>query len=203
MASSLAVKTWECVFKYVTQGREWKNVLHLTPVDGVAGDMPSFDVAIANIIASAWGNSVVSRLCTTTWFDGVALRDITRSDFPVVESDISSMSGTIGSAPVPLNVAFAVTLRTAHGGRSGRGRVYFTGFDETHCDARYMTGVHPGELVTNVRDFNAMISQEGVCLAVLSRVQGGVQLPIAETYIVNNIVLRDTRLDSQRRRLGR
>lgn len=64
-------------------------------------------------------------------FSKVILRDMRAIDQPDIESDMSAVPGTGTGAPLPDEVALAVTLRTAKVGQGNRGRFYLGAWGTT------------------------------------------------------------------------
>jgi hypothetical protein len=197
-----ASNCWEVVLAWTTEGNSWKNVLHITAT-GVQ-ELPVPTSADADELFTRFGNIVVPLLTTATTLHYVQIKDIRSDEGVTVTSVAAPVSGQYGSSPVPLNVALAVTLQSAVGGKSGRGRLYLTGFAEDLATSRLFSA---GTALTLIVGLNGI--QEDLALlhnygfAVLSRFYNKVPRLVALPRLVTAFVMKDLRLDSQRRRLGR
>lgn len=195
-----SIGTWQAVISYETEGEQWANVWHFRGVGGAA--LPAPTTANASWIRGIIGNNLVPLLCTETVLGTVELKALDSQEANVaVSGNVNVYTGAVIDPPVPLNVALCITLRTAVGGRSGRGRTYLTGMAEKEADARtFKTTFTTGLMVM----FNQMLDVfrlGGYELAVLSRQSNGVVRPAGLARVVTVAVLTDHRIDTQRRRL--
>lgn len=113
-------------------------------------------------------------------------------------------TGTDTGDPLPSQVAVCMTKDTGYAGRSRRGRLYLWGISEGRTSSvrtLSLTGMAAfnyafGTLLTD------LIPTDWVPV-VISEVEAGVPRAAALVTPVFQIVCRDARLDTQRRRLGR
>lgn len=110
----------------------------------------------------------------------------------------------------PGNVTLAVSFRTSAAGRSGRGRNYVPGLVDLRDGNSLLDDVYAGQVADAWAGLRTLGSEDGWNQVVVSRYSGStivdgkkVPTPRAEgiTNVVNNILIVDRTLDSQRRRL--
>lgn len=153
----------------------------------------------------------------TDWFTGhldgvmssgyklmtIDLRSLASAEAPYTSVSVNQ-PGVVAGDALPPNVAACVSLSTGLTGRSARGRMYWGGMSEVQTDGTsLLTGV-----VTGINDACAALLTELATdgnyeLVVLSRVTGGVERPTANPLPVTEFALRDSILDTQRRRINR
>jgi len=201
-----------CRIAWVQGTRSWLNVFGLT----VLTNPPTFDQALANTLATAWGtaltnNAILSKMPTSTRFHALFIRDIRTANQPEFESAAQDLAGTGTGDALPLSLAAAVTLRTALAGRSFRGRTFFSGWDETQNDAngRIAAALNTA-LESLIGTFNTSLRANGLEIGVLSRPADAKTIPAKTTPAragqvnsMTQVIARDTRWESQRRRTGR
>lgn len=201
--------TWRAVCHQSRLGEESVNVHHFrwNPEDPV---LPGTLNGIAVAFSQFYNNNVVGtdpdrgiRLyrAGSSVLDSVRLYDLRTVPNPAVHevtfTDVVTPAGTA----VPTDVAAVITLRTATGGRSGRGRLYIGPL----ADAAMMGAVgepaqfHPNfqqDLIDAYVDLcvrlNAAVTPDPITPAVLS-VTDGLSRPIISITV-------DRRPDTQRRR---
>jgi hypothetical protein len=190
-------------------GREATNVLHAIN----AGAVP-VNVAMANAIfdfistSASWG-LYAAFLSSETSFVRVDVRDLTSAHLGVFESAGTPVVGTgVGNA-LPEEVSLVSTLRTGMTGPAHRGRVYWTGFDDSVLDAN---GHAVADLRTAINNLMAIViaafASVGLDLGVAHRghadyvnARGNtVPAEAAGTDRVLQTDVRDLVFDSQRRR---
>ena len=167
--------------------------------------------------ANALGTAVLGRYtssglkalqATTTSLLGVGIRDVQTANQVEYVSVAAAVPGTGGGAPLPNELAAAITLRTSLAGKSFRGRAYFSGAQAAESDAAgKIVAAYNTALVAFLTGVQADMGTEGITLAVLSRPRFANLPPPADvqTYAgrltpVTAIVARDVQWDSQRRR---
>lgn len=164
---------------------------------------------LGTAIVASYTSSGLKALCaSTTYLDGVGIRDLRTPNEVEYISVAGGIAGTGAGDPLPNEVSAVVTLRTAKAGKSYRGRVYFSGANEAQNDAtQHMEAAYQ----TAIKDFmDAVMSDmasEGITLAVLSAPRYANLVPPLDiqtwagdlTDVVSTQVL-DSKWDSQRRR---
>lgn len=103
-------------------------------------------------------------------------------------------AGSSASELLPMNVCACVTLRTAKAGASYRGRVYFSGWTEGSSNAGSMGVSAQADATALVTGIQEGLDASGFTLSVASRKLG-------QSSPVTSIVCRDSRWDTQRRRI--
>jgi hypothetical protein len=190
----------------------WSNVIGLTgsPV------MPPVDQTLANGIHSDFATALnasglLPLLSSVVTFERVKLRDISGPARPEFESAGTPISGTGTGDVLPLSVCAVLTLRTGVASKSGRGRIYFSGFSEAENDAtgRALPAVNVA-IKALIDNFGTPLAARQLAVAVLSRPAASITIPakttLARTGQANRLtatVARNTKWESQRRRTGR
>jgi len=183
------------------------NIVHLSVPAGYA-----VTPANATLISQAVGNLVATFLAghmsTSSHFIGVSMRDLRTIDQPFVESTAIDVVGTAAGDPLPGNVSAVVTLRTALAGRRNRGRLFVIPLDEGSNDAG---GRIAAAAKTALDSFAAglmnAVQSSGGTMAILNRplFNKADCTVLRQPGLVDVVtaLIRDTRWDSQRRRLGK
>lgn len=181
--------------------QEVVNVLHVRATG--AHDQAAL-ASIAAAVRDIWASALMPNLSSQ-----LQLLNVTATDIEVeggaqavavpAEAEFGGQTGD----PLPNNCALVVTLRTARVGRSYRGRVYLAGLSETLTIGNNVTQA----MATNVQNaFNQLavgLEALGAGLAVLSRRNQGQPRAAGVLTLVTAVEVRNTRVDSQRRRLPR
>lgn len=201
LAYQPATNALELALNWTTEGREWKNILHLTTLDGEELFMPSQEDV--NDIADETAAEFAPFMCMVTKLNSVTLKDIRSQEGATIQSSVATLAGLQNNSPISLNTALAITLRTAVGGRTGRGRMYLTGWAEGLATAREIQAPLAASLVLCVNNINLRLSHLNLGLAVLSRWLNKERRTSAIARLVTAVACTDLRLDSQRRRLGK
>lgn len=140
------------------------------------------------------------------------------TDYAYVQTDVYDMrtltgqkvtvatnarAGTVAGEILPVNLAIVVTLRTAARGRSGRGRVYLTGFGETAIADGLWGQANADFCKDYVDDIADAATGQGWTMVIRSTQENGVVLEEANTRPVTTTVVRSLIPGTQRRRLDR
>lgn len=168
--------------------------------------------------ATPWNASQLQQLCASgvnKW--NVHIKPLVAAAFSLVltrATDLSSqtgevvtystglpLSGQVGIAPVPNNVALVFTKRTALRGRSYRGRIYHAGLTTSQVTNNTVVVGAVNNLLTAWTQFMALsITDDEPLLCVVSRHNNGQARVTGVATLVTNLTT-DGQLDSQRRRL--
>lgn len=102
------------------------NVLHVVPET-----LGVFDQAYVDDLATALGDAFtasdyIGDVSDDVFIDKITVKDHRVEPFPVLEGSVFVGGGASGTV-MPAESAIVTTLRTALGGRSGRGRIYNAG----------------------------------------------------------------------------
>jgi hypothetical protein len=199
--------TFQCRFVTSVNGRLTNVIEH-----GLIPAGQQVNVTLANAIATAmftlWNADLASHAPPTTTVTKAILRDLRQPSMAEVESTISSPVGTGTTDELPLQIAAVLTLRTAQAGKKFRGRSYWCGFDEgSNGPNGHMTTAMKASLDTFAAGYMGAFNQSGCTLGVAHRptlFDENTGLPVAPglgfTTAVTQVVCRDDRWDSQRRR---
>ena len=184
-------------------GEKWS----VNPVFGVGGD---FGVPVtqqqAQTIATACAAVVVPSGISTMWQTPTTLTSIrveARGMDGTLEAQAEALKTPMtsggGSSTHPFQTSIVTSLRTAHPGPSGRGRLYWpaTGIAMTSSTLRAASGSVDGAVTAVKTYLSALeaaieVTLTGVALCVWSRKNGAL-------YPVNQLQMGDV-LDTQRRR---
>jgi hypothetical protein len=188
------------------------NVLHVSNPDGIAINSSLCDAILAGILADARWTAFTTVLSLDMNLLGIAMKNL---NVPLASEFQDTIGGGAGTGVVkmlPSGVALVVTLKSATGGRTGRGRVYLSGYDTIALGG---AGEATNDAVTFSRDFVQAISDavfaEGFALTIANRAHDayispatGIEVPAAPAshHDVVSITVSDNIYDSQRRRKG-
>jgi hypothetical protein len=166
-------------------------------------------VELATEVKSWWDASYAGLVTT-----GVTLREVVCTDMTTDTGAVGSVSGagsvgTVGGTKMPSNVSLAVSFRTASRGRSFRGRNYLVGLSNSQIEQPNTAASDYIEaVIAAYNDFMSAIDTAGWTWVVASRFSGvdpDTKQPIPReagvTTPIVTVVVTDTAIDSQRRRL--
>lgn len=168
----------------------------------------------ATNMVDEWQTYTLPNLSTQCHFDAIEMTVLTSLTSPQATA-VSTLAGSAASTISDAGRALCVTIRSAERSRSGRGRTYFPGFpDNNVADPRHWSGAGASAGVAIMEHFDDFLStldpsvNAPMKLGVLSYYSGvdGSGRPIRRGTPVFNPAVSysaDTRIDSQRRRLGR
>lgn len=179
-------------------GNEAVNVIHVmtdeAPVTlSVIGSM--FDV-IENWLASDWAD-VAGQNWTAFLLEG---RDLTTATGPVLTREVTE-AGVLTAENLPSQNTIAISLRTGVAGRSGRGRLYHVGLVESQVTGNYINGATLTALLTAYDALRTQLETAGFFWIVASFISNGVPRVAAQRRPVQSVVLSDSRVDRQVRRM--
>lgn len=165
---------------------------------------PFSDVVDLLSAVSAWYLGSIASLASSTWsFVRAQARVLATADGLVLDDSSNQGAGGVGGGAAPNNVSFAISFRTALGGRSNRGRNYVPGIPLQAVSGNTITS----DFVDNyVQAYQALLVGGGVLpgdwtWVVVSRQTGGVVRPTGVTIPITTVLATDNIVDSQRRRL--
>lgn len=118
--------------------------------------------------------------------------------FTAIHGDI------IGTPLLPLNVTLAVKFATGLAGRGRQGRVYWPAMPASWVTNNFVNGTNPTDIADAYSDFITAITTSvgNECdHVVVHSVENGVPLNPRTTSQVTDVLVGDTVVDSQRRRL--
>lgn len=197
---------------FSSSGRNFKNVLHgnLAAAGPINPSLPEtlFTGFKTQLTSSGFG----AQLSSGTSFTGVTVKDLRAPNNPVYLSTGAAVPGTGAATQLPINDAFVVTLRTGQSGRGFRGRVYLSGLiAASSIDGRTFIGATATAALAFINGVNSVMTTNSIPLVVAQRALAagtdshGNPLPArpASVILVTSVVNVNSRVDSQRKRLGR
>lgn len=192
--------------------RTWKNVVGILST----GTFPTVDQTFANSQFSSMRASMVASgmlplLASTVVLESMSVRAINIANQPEFIGTGTPLAGGGTTDCLPLNVAMCITLRTAMAGKSFRGRIYFSGWDEATNLATARSDPAVGTACVNfLSTWNTNLAASGLAQAVLSRPAPAKTIPekvfagrAGQATRVTIQLARSDKWDSQRRRTGR
>lgn len=194
--------TAEVVVTYTYQGAEWVNTFYAF-MDGTWSDVDLQALADATDTAVTAGIKTI--LSNTISYTGVQARGL-RDEFDIfVSANAGAGVGGIASAITSAQAAYCLTRFSAFTGRSARGRVYLPAPTVAQMDSTDKNLVTTSYRNAALASLNAVTNGQAAIdwtPVIVSRVQGGVVLAEAQTFIQTGWRARDLRIDTQRRRLA-
>ena len=109
--------------------------------------------------------------------------------------------GQVNEELLPLNVAPAVSFRTAGRGRSSRGRNYIAGITNSNVAGSIVESSWAANVVAAYNALFTLASTLGVVWGVVSRFNGGNRRTEGIHQAITTVLFTDLVVDSQRRRL--
>lgn len=196
MAFTPVTNCIELVIEGTQWGEERRTVLHSV----TSGTVTNPDVDEAVELVGLWlqATSTIGLFHPTVTFQGIKGTNISEAGGYQTYFNMANAPGQNPYNPaLPGNVSCCVSLRTATGGRSGRGRIYHYGLTSHAIDGTDGNWFNTGDLgdihtayVNLMTTFDDAVSK----LAVASRLHG-VAYPVTSVTVDKNV-------DSMRRRLA-
>lgn len=196
-----ALNVAQCSLRYTCAGPQVENTLYFRFVsDPDTGDLQN----LADYLVT-WRDQFLKPIQGAhCFFREVYAASLTTAFSPTVTAAVPTpVPGTYGGTPLPNNATIAVSFRTAGRGRSSRGRNYAVGLTETALSSLLGQNVQPlyaASLITAYSEFFVNLPT-GWSWVVISRTVNGLPRADALVQTVTDVVLTDTTIDSQRRRL--
>jgi hypothetical protein len=195
----------------LTLTHPWANIINLK----YTGTQPSnsqLDTLCTNI-STLWSTAVAPSICTSTSLTQVVAQDLTNASAAVGISNAVHPGTHTATVPASVNVSLCVTWKTAMRWRGGHGRSYWPGQDAAEVQngntwvpgwqtqaqvnaSTFMTGLN--SLTAAGNSWSFVILRRHQTLADGSHVPLDPPIPVPVTGVIV-----DSRVDSQRRRLGR
>jgi hypothetical protein len=197
---------------WTASGRTFSNVMH-GQWTGAGSPTSALAEALFSGFKSAFTSSgLAGQIHTDVSMTGVEVKDLRQPNLAWVLSSSASAAGSGAGTFVSLAAAIVVTLATAQSGRGFAGRVYISGLDSgailNHLQATAAADTAAAAFITACM---GTMSSNSIPLVIAQRAllagttSGGAQLPPrpAGTIAVTQARIVKSRLDTQRRRLGR
>lgn len=193
-------------------GLEFSQLLHAAY--STAGPLnPNMGTTVFTAIANALTTSpLLPLLSPETTLDAVWVKDLRTLNNPWLVSAGGAVAGTGTNPPLPLNVAAVITLVTGLSGKGKEGRSYYAGFDAA-------TSGSDGRIATPLKNALASFADSVRTILGANGMAGQVIMlrplaadPLATTPPLNqarpagsqpvlSVAMKDTRWDTQRKRL--
>jgi hypothetical protein len=154
-------------------------------------------------IMSWWINQMMPLLVQQYILREVYVVDMSSDTAPTATvTPGSETTGSVTSPSMPNNVALCVSFRTAGRGRSSRGRNYISGFGEGAVEGNRIAS----SVANDIKAVYQSLLDPAIFVidwtwVVYSRYENKQPRSVASTPAVEAVVLTDTIVDSQRRRL--
>jgi len=201
MPQSPVPNTAQAVLNFQTTRGDLRNVLHFQQ----APDAPFNDIELAPLAEAVyvwWNTNLKAQQSSDLTLQSIICRDMASVGSDAYERAVGVVGG-FGQGMLPSNVTIAMSLRTALGGRSGRGRIYHCGLANQQIMGDRITSTTQTALLAAYNNLKVLppagIGHE-YQLVVVSRFANHAQ---RATGIKNRVtaISTDGILDSQRRRL--
>lgn len=159
--------------------------------------------ALAELVDDIVGTALVPGTSASVNYTGVRVYDMRSDQAPVVYVNTSAGPGQGGAEFTPISDCIVLTLRTAERGRSGRGRLYFSGLSETSITLGLWNQA-TADMVTNFyADLRDGAFGIGWTAVVASKYHNGEPRQTAASYPVTQFEVRNLVVATQRRRIDR
>lgn len=176
----------------------WNNILHTETSPGIDAEGLQF---IANQFYDAWALSIVPQLATAVSLVSATAYSLDSVSAPIgVYVPGTIIVGEVSGDPLPPQAAVVVTLRTANRGRSGRGRIYLSGFSEADSIGAQVAVARVSAIETGITAFRAALAAQLIPLSVLSQFTGNAPRAAGLLQTVTAHDVRNGTFGSQRRR---
>lgn len=191
--------TAEVEVRYSLDDQQVENTLYFR-------NSTAFDITSLDSLAAVVGNWAVTSLLPLQ-NNVTSLREVVARDLSIEESfevTFAAASGSDGGAgaPAPNNVSLCISFRSGITGRSQRGRNYLVGVP---TNALAATNVFDSDYIASiVGAYNDLLSaalDAGFHWVIASRFHNGAPRLVGQTVDVLTVIVVDSIVDSQRRRL--
>lgn len=158
-------------------------------------------ITACNTLKDAWIAQAMPLMASTARLLRIESRgERAQTDVSYQLSLTPPASGGVNSDPLPLQCAFCVTHLSGFTGRSSRGRTYFPFVAEVDQQGGLISGTRAAQYVGALEYIKSQMDAIGWTHVIVSRYSGGVKRATAETLNVIGYRVRDTEIDTQRRR---
>lgn len=159
--------------------------------------------ALGNQLLLWWTTEYSVPLSVSLTLREIYLSDLSSQNGPTVTipAPAPAPTGGVGADALPNNVAACISFRTAHRGRSYRGRNYVPALPDTQVVLNEMNPGLQADLVDAYNGLFARATTAGVTWVVVSRYENKAPRAAGNPEPITSVVLVDPIVDSQRRRL--
>lgn len=182
-------------------GETVENVIHYIDVVNAIWSASQLATYAQNI-GVAWRDTVMPNLS-----DDYDLLEVEARDLSIEGGFVASwvppepVSGSLIQPALPNNIALCLTKLTARSGRSYRGRIYICGLVETQVTGNLVLNASADAIRTAVKNIFVLGGASTIGGVVVSRENQGTPRASGVATVITDVVLRDYRVDTQRRRL--
>ena len=192
--------TVQAVIGFDVAGAKWSTAMYFT--------LANLDSAKAQVLGGEidlyFVTPLLDSLVTSCEFTDIVLYDMSSDESPrYTYTPAVAKFGASGAASVPLHTCLVATSYSDTRGRSGRGRNYITGFDESRCGPTVWNPATVSEVDNVFEVWQASPLSNGAEWVIASRYSNNVQLNIGRTFPVTSTNVRNNRIATQRRRVGK
>lgn len=168
-----------------------------------AGMTPALMTSLGTALITWWSNQMSPLLSNFLSLTEVYLTDLTTQTSPTVSVTAGlPIAGTDASEPLPFNVAYCLSFRTAGRGKASRGRNYICGWTEGD---NLRSDLLAGNITAITSAYTLLVGAgtfvPGLQWVVVSRFLNNAPRATALVQPITNVLGVDSTLDSQRRRL--
>lgn len=187
------------VMIYETSSTQWTNTLYFENPGGF--DASLLETLTDNLLN--WSsNYIMPELPSDTALIGCTAYSLASLEAPLFANTLPApVPGTDGISSAALNVALAVSFRTAVRGRTGRGRNYIAGMSETRVGPNTFT-VSWADAVVLAYDRLRSPGDAGFNWGVYSRFLNKAPRANGAFFDITSVQVSDYKVDTQRRRVG-
>lgn len=196
-----------CVYSGTYGGAKWANVFFVRYAPGPAAQADLNGLATG--LRTAWNTNIKPLMVAAAQLTQTTCTDLV-SNTGLTGVDNTAVVGTnVTTAPMPANVALVVSFKIARRYRGGHPRMYLTGqaTGNTASNTNW-TGTYAATVATNMEAWRVAVnaltfpSMSVIQLVNLSYYTGHILRPVP-TFDTINAVSVHTRVDTQRRRVGK
>lgn len=171
------------------------NVMHVRQDAPATATLAELET-LAQVVEDDWWDGIRSAIAANVILNSIVVSDAS-GETALSFEDVVGEAGTEGTTQVlPMQLAMVLTLRTALNSRSGRGRIYQTGFTEVaNTSAGFIVSTTRTDITNAMGAFITGLDTAGYALGVYSR--------LLDVFNPVSAVTIDSRWDIQRRRANR
>jgi len=178
------------------ENRIYINCLH----EPTAADFNNIGNALSGVVSSDW-----VPLLPTTWVGNEFFLRSLHTQNAIQETiplPSGSFTGTNINAAMPNNVTLCVSLRSSFAGRSARGRLYWQALTKNQVTESTMNTADANAITAAVQAIDVAMTANGYDWSIVSFVSNKAPRVGGPVYFsINNVLITDFVVDSQRRRL--
>lgn len=178
------------------ENRFYVNCLH----EPTTADLNTIANALSGVVSTDW-----VPLLPLSWIGNeFFLRSLHTENSPqlTVPLPAGSFTGTHGIPQLPNNCTLCVSLRSSFAGRSARGRMYWQALCEDQVTLNQVLPTPAADITNAVRAIDVAMTANSFDFTIVSFINNGAPRVGGPVYFsINSVLIVDTVIDSQRRRL--